>query len=305
MTSNVPVVSVVIPAFNAMRTIGQTLESALSQTLAAIEVIVVDDGSTDATREAVRRIQDPRVRLVSQPNRGASVARNTGIAQAKGEWVAFLDADDAWTANKLERQLTLMALSPGCLASQTSAFLVDDDLRPHTLRHCRPSRDPLLAFLRFQNLPAAASSWLVKRDLLNQLGGFDPELVMHEDWDLSVRLARLTHPLCIDEPLTLYRMHADNRSSDVDSHIASGLRILDRLFSDPELPGRIRAHRREIYGRYYTMLCGGMFTARRWGACARWGTRALLTDPRMVIYMLALPVRHLTRRVSPAAQTDG
>lgn len=293
-----PRVTTVIPAYNAARTITRTLESALTQTITDVEVIVVDDGSTDTTRDIVAAAEDPRVRLIAQPNGGVAAARNTGIANAQGEWVAFLDSDDLWLPHKLERQLELMAASPGCMASQASAYFVDDQLRPLKLRRCVPVADPLLTFLRFQNLPNAASSWIVRRTLLERIGGFDPGLEILEDWEFSLRLARHANPLCIDEPLTLYRVHPGNRSRNLDIHIAPGFTVLERLFSDPTLPAEVRSHEREIYARFYTMLCGGAFRVHRWGACAHWGVRALRTDPRMIGYMAALPARRINRRLA-------
>lgn len=300
-----PLVSTVIPAYNAARTIRETIESALRQTLADIEVIVVDDGSSDATRERVEEIRDPRVRLVCQANAGVAAARNTGIAQAGGAWVAFLDSDDIWLEHKLELQLDLMSRVPGCHASQGSAYFVNDQLRPLKLRRCLPVEDPLLSFLRFQNLPNAASSWIVRRETLERIGGFDTSLEILEDWEFSLRLARYANPLCIPEPLTLYRVHPGNRSRNLDIHITPGFRTLGRLFADPDLPEAVRSHEREIYARFYTMLCGGAFRVHRWGACARWGLRALATDPHMIGYMSALPVRRVTRRLAAGRTRPG
>jgi glycosyltransferase involved in cell wall biosynthesis len=300
-----PRVSAVVPAYNAARTIGRTLASALTQTISDLEVIVVDDGSADATREVVEGIDDPRLQLVSQANAGVATARNTGIAQAHGDWVAFLDSDDIWLPNKLQRQLELMAAKPGCMASQGSAYFVDDELRPLKLRRCVPVENPLLTFLRFQNLPNAASSWIVRRELLDQIGGFDPDLVILEDWEFSLRLARYANPLCIDEPLTLYRVHPGNRSRDLDIHIQPGFIVLGRVFSDPGLPDEVRKHEREIYARFYTMLCGGALRVGRWKDCISWGLRALRTDPRMIAYMAAVPLRRMERRRGAAgAQAD-
>jgi hypothetical protein len=305
MNGPAPRVSVVMPAYNSARTIGQAIGSVLEQTMADLELIVVDDGSTDATAAAVAVVEDPRIRLITRVNGGTSAARNTGIAEARGDWVAFLDADDLWLGDKLELQLTLMAAAPGCLASQGSAYLVDDDLNRLALRRCVPVDDPLLTFLRFENLPNAGSSWIVKRDLLDRIGGFDTTLPRIEDWDFSIRLARFAKPLCIDEPLALYRYHEGNRSHDIDAHVEAGRLILGRLFADPTLPAEIRPHRREIYARFYNMLCGGMFRVGDWRGCAYWGMRAALADPRILGYMLVTPVRRLRRRLelrdTPAA----
>jgi len=295
MSDSEPLVSVVIPAYNAARTIRQTIDSALAQPLADLEVIVVDDGSTDDTAAVVDAIPDPRVRLHRQANAGVAAARNAGIALARGTWVALLDSDDVWVAHKLQRQLELMARRPDTHASVAAAYFVDDDLTPRSLRHCLQPENLLLSYLRFQNLPNAASSWVVRRSLLDQIGGFDTGLAILEDWEFSLRLARFANPLCIDEPLSLYRVHPGNRSRDLDLHIQPGLLVLERLFADPTLPQDVRIHEREIYARFYTMLCGGALKVRRPLAVIRWGALALRTDPRMLAYMAALPLRRLRR----------
>ncbi len=294
----------VIPAYNAAATVQQAIDSVLAQSFADFEILVVDDGSTDDTATAVRAVNDPRVRLLAQPNGGAAAARNTGIASTVGEWVAFLDADDLWLPRKLELQLSRMRAVPGCLASQGAAYFVDRDLQMLKFRPCKPRKQLLLTFLRFQNLPNAASSWVVKRELLERIGGFDTGLAMIEDWDLSIKLAQHANPICIEEPLTLYRVHAGNRSLNVEAHLQSGRTILDRVFADPALPAEVRRHEREIYARLYTMLCGGMLRVGRRRRSIYWGLRALTTHPRVLGYMLMTPLRRFVRRppASPPAE---
>jgi glycosyltransferase involved in cell wall biosynthesis len=296
--ASVPLVSVVVPAYNAERTVAQAIQSVLGQTMQDLELLVVDDGSVDATAVIVGKQSDPRVRLISRENGGVAAARNTGIAEARGEWVAFLDADDVWLQDKLERQLRLMAAAPGCRASEGSAYFVDSDLNPLGLHRCIPVDNPLLAFLCFKNLPNAASTWIVQRAALALIGGFDTTLERIEDWEFSIRVARYGSPICIAEPLSLYRVHEGNRSHDVAAHIGAGQTILDRLFADPTLPSEIRARKREIYARFYTMLCGGMLRIGDVPGCLRWGMRAVLTDPCLIGYMALTPLRRVRRRLA-------
>jgi glycosyltransferase involved in cell wall biosynthesis len=295
MSAPEPLVSVVIPAYNAQRTIVEAVRSVLAQTVESLEVIVVDDGSGDETCARVESIPDPRVRLVRQANGGAASARNTGIQHATGDWVAFLDADDLWVPHKLATQLDALGRDPAGFAAQSGAYFVDDDLRVLDVRRCFQSDDDLLTFLRFQNLPAVASTWIVRRDVLQQVGAFDPDLAILEDWDLSIRLARHGATINLAEPLTLYRQHPGNRSRNLDIHIDSGLRVLRRLFADPTLPDSVRSHEREIYARFYTMLCGGALRSRRPLAMLRWGWLAVRTDPRTLGYIASLPIRRARR----------
>lgn len=293
-----PLVSVVIPAYNSEQTLEATVASALGQTFTDLEVVIVDDGSSDATLALAESLTDPRVRVISQPNAGAAAARNTGWSAARGHYVAFLDADDLWLAHKLERQLEILQGRSDVAAVQAGAYFVDNDLQLLSVQACRAARDPLLETLRFQNLPCAMTTLVVERALLERVGGLDTSLVILEEWDMMIKAARYGNMQAVEEPLALYRVHAGNRSRDLDIHIEPGFRVLDGLFADPELPARVRRRRRELYGRFYTMLCGGAVKVGRWREAARWGRKALTTDPRMALYMLELPARWLRRRRS-------
>lgn len=297
MNRNEPLVSVVIPAFNAARTIAGTIASALEQTVTDVEVIVVDDGSTDRTVDTARSVPDDRLSVIEQANRGAAAARNAGIARSRGTWLAFLDADDVWAPNKLARQLELIAERPGTLAAQAGCYYVNDELEPFRIGHCRPTDDLLLSFLDFRNLPAAMSSWIVKRSLVEEIGAFNTELAILEDWEFSIRLARFANPLLIDEPLTMYRIHPGNRSRDLDLHIRPGLIVLGDLFADPALPKRVVDRKRRVYARFYLMLCGGAFNVRRPCAVLKWGLRAAVCDPRVMPYAAAMPARYAMRKL--------
>jgi glycosyltransferase involved in cell wall biosynthesis len=294
MTSG-PLVSVVIPAYNAAETITEAIDSVLAQSMDDVEVIVVDDGSSDGTRQVVDQIADPRVRLIPQSNAGAPAARNTGIHASTGQWVAFLDSDDLWLPHKLETQLAALDAAPSVRAAQSSVYWVDGELHVRSVERCRRSRDGLLNILRFTNTPGASSTLIVDRLLLEELGGYDDSLTILEDWDLMIKLARFGNLVSIDEPLALYRIHPGNRSIDVDIHIEPGFKVLGRLFEDPDLPDEVRRRRREIYGRFYMMLAGGAFRVGRWGDWLKWTRRALRTDPRMVGPMALMPYRRVRR----------
>ncbi len=302
MTTEHPLVSVVVPAYNAARTLSATVESILAQTERDLEVIVVDDGSSDGTVEVARAVDDERVRVVVRENAGASAARNTGIAEATGTWVAFLDSDDVWVPVKLERQLAYVAAHPDVHAVQTGAFFVDNNLQVRYERRCKPSRDALWESLLFQNLPSFPSTLMIRRSKLDEIGPFDTSLEILEDWELAIRASRFCNLQSIEEPLSLYRTHPGNRSLDIGIHLAPGLLVLDRLFADPGLPERVRAGRRRVYAHLYTMLAGGAFKVGDYDDCRRWAMKALRYDPRSIRYMVELPVRRMRRLLSKLAQ---
>ena len=207
-----PIVSVVIPAFNASCYIGETVASVLTQTMAALEVIVIDDGSADSTGAIVRAISDDRVRLLSRSNGGVSAARNAGIREARARrFVAFLDADDCWDAEKLQRQIAFLNEHPtsvvtGCLMrylSSTGRILGRSG-------HVVTAADRR-AIAQAELFPFPTSSFLVRRDVLETVGGFDESLGRPsggaEDLDLLARLAQAGEVACVPSILGSYRIH--------------------------------------------------------------------------------------------------
>jgi glycosyltransferase involved in cell wall biosynthesis len=298
MPQREPLVSVIVPAYNAARTIETTLRSVLDQTVDELELIVVDDGSTDHTPDVVRSVKDARLRLIQQPNAGHASARNAGVNAASGRFVAVVDADDLWLPQKLERQLAVFASNSGVHALHGSAVFVDDSLRPLFVAPSPDGKNELLDVLCFRGLAAMMVTLIIDRTLLAQVGGFDPSLVILQDWELGIRLARLGELYSTSEPLVLYRLHANNQSKQIDLHIEPGERVLKRFFADPALPPDIAARRSYVYAHFYAMLCGGAFQLGRPAYAAHWARRALASDPRVFAYLAALPARRLRKRLS-------
>ncbi len=172
-------ISTVIPAFNAASLVGAAIESALSQSVPPLEVIVVDDGSEDDTAAAAARV-DPRVRVIQQPNRGPAAARNAGIRAARGEWIALLDADDTWFPERLAAQLPFMAdPSVGMVHGRVTLYRGQVAPAVVTLEH----------LLRRNCIIASSAS--IRRACLDEVGGFDEarDLIGVEDYNLWLRIA--------------------------------------------------------------------------------------------------------------------
>ncbi|MHB8383408.1 MAG: glycosyltransferase family 2 protein [Candidatus Binataceae bacterium] len=169
-----PRVSVVISAFNAADTIGQALESAFAQSFADYEIIVVDDGSTDATVAALTPYRD-RVRLIRQRNRGISAAKNAGVAVASGEYVAFLDADDLWMPERLEKSVAVLESDPRCVLVSVGALTIDKDGTPSGEYSVEPAAilTPGLNEIVSGRARIKVSSILIRRDIFERIGGFD------------------------------------------------------------------------------------------------------------------------------------
>lgn len=197
-------VSVVIPAYNAAPFIHRAVDSVLSQTFADFELLVVDDGSSDDTLRVLARYGD-RLRALPQRNSGPAAARNHGLSAACGEYVAFLDADDHWLPEKLERQVQLMERRPDVGFCSTATAVVNPAGEIVGSWPCRPDAAPFpdVLFTQSSLISGSTSGVLARRKLIESLGGFDETLRGFEDPDLWIRLSALTTYACIPEPLTV------------------------------------------------------------------------------------------------------
>jgi glycosyltransferase involved in cell wall biosynthesis len=210
-----PQISVVIPTHDRRDLLMLTLRTVLWQEGIELEVIVVDDGSHDGTLDAVKAIGDARVRcLRHETPQGVSTARNRGIDDAHGEWIAFLDDDDLWAATKLRTQLEAAARAN---ATWCYAGAVKIDATQRVIGGTPPSPPGVVtARLPSWNLvPGGCSGVVANRDALRSAGTFDPRLVNLADWDLWIRLARTGDAAYVPEPLVGYRIHGGQASLDV------------------------------------------------------------------------------------------
>lgn len=201
-------VTTVIPTCNRWSILSTAaLPSALAQEGVAQEVIVVDDGSRDGTAERVRRLKDGVVRAIRHERPlGVAKARNTGIAAAQGEWIAFLDDDDLWAPRKLGAQLDI-AVGSGADLAYAGAVAVDERRRPLFAFPLPPADGLAARLLRWNDVPAGGSNVITRAELLRQLGGFDEQLFQLADWDLWIRLALAGVPAACDEILVGYVVH--------------------------------------------------------------------------------------------------
>ena len=199
------VISVIIPTFNRAAFIEKALVSVLGQTRLCGEVLVVDDGSSDETGEIVHRIAgQSRVEVcyIYQENRGASAARNRGIAEARYNLLCFLDSDDWWDPRKLDLQLAAMEKEPGYLISHTRELWHRRGKRVNQKKKHAPGNGEIFSRC-LEMCVVGMSTVMVRRQLFEQYGVFDESLLCCEDYDLWLRVSRKENFLLIDEPLTL------------------------------------------------------------------------------------------------------
>ncbi len=294
MSGGRALVSVVIPCFNHARFLAEAIASALAQTYAPVEIVVVDDGSTDDTAAVAARF--PGVRYVHQENRGLAAARNTGLRESRGGYLVFLDADDRLLPRALEAGMQRLEPSPACAFVSGHFRYVDSDgvLESEDVRPSIPA-DPYLAFLR-GNYIGMHATVLYRRAPHEAARGFDVSLPACEDYDLYLRLAAEFPVLRHDEVVADYRQHAGNMSRDLTLMLPTVLAVLRRQWPRAR---RSAVHRRgyragrRAWQLHYGPL-GWEAATRRW----RDGERAASLG------LVALLVRHAPRYLV-AVTTEG
>jgi glycosyltransferase involved in cell wall biosynthesis len=256
-------VSVVIPTYNYARYLGEAIDSALGQTLPPLEVTVVDDGSTDDTPQVLAAYGD-RIRVLRQKNAGVAIARNSGIAAARGEYVAFLDADDVWLPRKLELQMPLFDGSVGLVHCGVEFGA--------TIQLPRVDGDVANALLLLEPdvIHGPGSTVVVPKRVAEEIGGFDASLPASEDWDFIYRVATRYGAAGVPEPLVRYRKHGSGRHDDIAKMERGMLLAFEKAFASGHRDLRSRA-----YARLYRILAASYLESGDLLSFARTGIRSV------------------------------
>ena len=230
-----PTISVIIPAYNVERTILQTISSIQKQTFKDLEIIVINDGSSDRTLELLSTVTDARLKVYSYPNGGLPTARNRGISRARGEYISFIDADDLWTVDKLEKQLAALQANPnaGVAYSWFTAMIEPKDVGDVSFVLGKKAffQGNVYDRLLIDNFVGNGSNLLVKSSAIESVGNFDPTLKACEDWDYYLRLARQTDFAVVPEYQIFYRKTAGTMSSHGSTMEREGLKVIDKVFN--------------------------------------------------------------------------
>lgn len=267
---NSPLISVIIPVYNGEKTIEETIASLLQQTYDPWELIVINDGSSDRTLETLQNIltQHPKIRgqIFSYPQTGVSVSRNRGAAHAQGEFLAFLDADDLWTPDKLARQLEviqtpislqsspLAPLStppPTAVAYSWTDYISESGEFLYPGSHSNYQGD-VYGQLLLGNFLENGSNALIHRTAFHELGGFDESLVGGEEWDLFLRLAQQYPFVVVPQVQVFYRLGNQSSSASLDRQAAECLRVIDRAFQ--AAPPHFQPLKSQSLGNLYRYL---------------------------------------------------
>ena len=288
-------VSVVIPTYNHAQFLGQAIESALGQTLAPIEVIVIDDGSTDSTPDVLARYGEC-VFGVRQQNRGVAAARNKGAEIATGDLLAFLDADDVWLPRKLELQSARFVREPQLGLVHCGVEDIDEQGSPlgkHLDGLEGRAATELLLFHRPVIL-GGGSGIAIPRAVFEALGGFDARLSTSADWDLFYRISSRYNVGFVPEVLLRYRVHEGNMHGNVRAMEHDMLLGYEKAFggSDTTLQGI----RRRCYGNLHAVLAGSFFSAGEYGGFLRHTMKSLFLTPNNISRFAEFPFRWRRRR---------
>ncbi|SFB74995.1 Glycosyl transferase family 2 [Massilia yuzhufengensis] len=288
-------ISVVIPCYNAEAYIAATIRSVLAQDIDGMELIVVDDGSSDGS-VALVRAQFPQVRLVQQANAGVAAARNHGIALARGTWVAFIDADDIWLPGKLRAQFEQMAAIEGCRMSYTAwkvwpcqdpepgAVYVEQLLAQagETARWSGPSGWIYTELLL--DCVVWTSTVVAQRSLFQEIGGFDPGLRVGEDYDLWLRASRVTPIHRVARPYALYRTHPSSITHSLPTAnyraIVIGRALANWGMYSPDGCEADRGEVRRLLAKSWSDYAGAHLDRGSLATARRAGWAALRTDLR-------------------------
>jgi glycosyltransferase involved in cell wall biosynthesis len=283
---NTPALSIVIPAYNVAPYVRQAVESALDQRFTDIEVIVVDDGSTDGTDAVLADIEqaraDPRLRIIRQPNAGLSGARNTGIAAARADLIGFLDGDDAWLPEKAARHVAAMRANPDIgLSFSHSAYMTEAGEPTEQMLLAEKSSPNLHDMIR-RNHVGNGSSAVVRRACLVATGPFNTDLRACEDYEMWCRMLNKTscRAELVPAPLTLYRMRHASLSYDADkfTHQAEAAMLLLRA-AMPLVPRRVFD---EGQAQHYRIAAWKAATSGASGVSARLLLKALRMQPALL-----------------------
>ncbi|GFP74200.1 glycosyltransferase family 2 protein [Clostridium fungisolvens] len=234
-----PYVSVIIPTYNRINTISNTIDSVLAQTYRDYEIIIIDDNSNDNTKDIIDRYVQ-RYQFITYhkhtTNKGGSGARNTGAKLAKGTFLSFLDSDDQWIDTKLEKEVACLKNDSTIDMLYSNMYLVDVEKRTTTLYRQDEYEDKYYGML-CKNIIGSTSLITIKKKVFDSVGGFKEGLPSCQDWDFYLNVAREYKIIKIDEPLLKYYIHSNSISGNMDKAIAGHRLILEKvsnLISDNE-----------------------------------------------------------------------
>ena len=288
MTS-MPVISVIMPAYNASKTLAASVRSLQAQTLETWELIIIDDGSTDDTATQAKKlaVEDARICVIERQNSGPSIARNRGVELARADLIAFLDADDFWAPERLLGMLSLFNAEPGVgVAFSRTRFIDAETLKPGTLTGFQPTLSA--ADLMAENAVCSTSNIVCRKSVFVQSGGFTPGLDYAEDqdWLLRIALAQKTKIRGVDAEWFFYRSSPESQSADLEAMRNGWFQMVGAACID--YPETTPDAARRAYGPYHRQLARRALRMGNAKAGLKFMLSALRHDP---ILLFRQPLR--------------
>lgn len=291
---NQPQVSVIIPNYNYANYLRETIDSVLNQTYVNIEIIVVDDGSKDGSKKILESY-GRKIKVIFQKNQGVSAARNNGIAESKGEYVAFLDADDVWLPKKIEKQIEKFSADKELGLVHVGVEEIDD--KGNFLNKKIDGMegwvsDELLLFRR-PVLGGGGSGMMIPRKVFDEIGGFDLRLATSADWDLCYQVSSLYRIGFVPDILLKYRIHGSNMHGNISRMEHEMLIGYKKAFSKNDK--KVRQLKRMAYGNLHQVLAGSYFRAGNYAAFIRTAFKSLIFKPSNFFYFAKFPLRKMKK----------
>lgn len=288
-----PLVSAIIPNYNYERYVGKAVESALAQTYQNIEIIVVDDGSDDKSRELLTQYSD-RIKVIEQKNSGVCAARNRGAAESNGDYLAFLDADDIWMPEKIKRQVDRFTCDPqiGIVHVGVEDIDADGNNIAFHLKGMEGNVSEHFLFFEEAVVLGGGSGVMIKRSVFEESGGFDETLSTSADWELYFRISSKYSIAFVAEPLLQYRLHGSNMHSNVQRMEQEMIRAYEKAFDGSSFSDSVKS---KAYGRLFRVLSGSYFRAGNFSDFSRTAITSLKHDPKNITYFLRFPIRAINR----------
>jgi glycosyltransferase involved in cell wall biosynthesis len=280
--TDLPLVSVIIPTYNRSKLLQIAVESVLAQTYPKIEVIVVDDGSTDDTVETMAQYARS-VTYLRQINQDVAAARNTGIRAASGEYLTFLDDDDLILPTKIERQVQILASQPAVGLVHCGYYHIDEAGNRVDKMVFLPEGEVLKELVCRQFIWAGAP--LLRRQCIERVGPFDEDIpAISADWDMWLRIAQAGYLFaCVQEPLGAYRIQRGSMLADVARLEQATVAIFDKVFARPaSLPADVVAVKNQAYGIWRLWIGCRYYAAGRWDDARRNLSEAFILHPQLL-----------------------
>ncbi|KJH72884.1 glycosyltransferase family 2 protein [Aliterella atlantica] len=285
-------ISVIIPAYNAMAYLPTALASVLAQTFTDFEVLIINDGSSDNILQWAKSLVDRRVKIISQTNKGVSVARNTGISNAQGEYIAFLDADDSWEQTKLAKQVEFLDTHPAVGLVSTWVTLVNEKGDFLSEAKLRFKSKNIWQQMIEQCLISCGSVPMVRRDCFATVGLFDPNLQFGEDWEMWTRIAARYNFGLIEECLVSYRQHTKNVSKKSQEMTPDFHKLIEKMFVS--LPAELLYLKKQSYGRSYLYIGWRALENKDYPGAKSYSHQALAYYPQLAFSKSCLRLLLLT-----------